>query len=156
MEWGRYPDPFEEFVRRVHREMQKLFEEVEREFMRFVPHDFDRIRVREPLVDIFKDKEGLIITAELPGVRKEDINLRFLDKRRLHILVESKKENEKQLENAIHIERAYNRFERVVYLPYPVKPETAKARFNNGVLEVKVKLDEKEVKKIEGVPVKVE
>lgn len=145
--------PFDDMIVRLQEDIRQLFNELTKELHQFNP---SIPTTREPLVDIFKDGKHLIIIIELPEVRKEDIHLKFLDNRRLYIYAENRNEFRKQLESAIHIERAYARFERVILLPYPVKPETAKAKFNNGVLEVKVEIDDKEIKKLEGIPVKIE
>jgi len=161
MVWGRDPygytgDPFDEFIRRLNEDMMRLMSEVEREFMNFTPTGFSRTGVREPLVDIFREKDTLVITVEMPGVRKEDISVKFLDKTTLEVSAEYKNTVDRKTEEAVYVERVYSRYNRIIKLPLPVKPETARARYNNGVLEIRVKIDEKEVKKIEGIPVKVE
>lgn len=154
--WGYTGDPFEEFIRRLNEDMMRLMSGVEKEFMNFTPAGFSRSGVREPLVDIFREKDTLVITIEMPGVKKEDINLRFLDKTTLEVSAEYKNTIDNRTEEAVYMERVYSKYNRLIKLPFPVKPETARARYNNGVLEVRVKIDESEVKKVEGVPVKVE
>ncbi|PKL52862.1 MAG: hypothetical protein CVV36_10185 [Candidatus Methanoperedenaceae archaeon HGW-Methanoperedenaceae-1] len=82
-------------------------------------------------------KNELYITAEMPGVEKEDIEV-------------SATENE-VLIKAGHGERKYNK---TVKTPGEVEPDSATAKYNNGVLEVTLRL--KTFMKPEGKSVKVE
>ncbi|MCS7109244.1 MAG: Hsp20/alpha crystallin family protein [Candidatus Micrarchaeota archaeon] len=76
---------------------------------------------REPLVDIINEKKNIKIIAELPGVRKEDIDL---------------KADEKTIE--IKVDTAERKYYKKLDLPAKIKPETADARYNNGVLEITI------------------
>ncbi len=73
----------------------------------------------EPLVDVVDGKDSVMIYAELPGVEKTDIGLSTTESA-LTISVTSKK----------------RRYHKEVSLPSRVDPETAKATYKNGVLEV--------------------
>ncbi|MEM4133639.1 MAG: archaeal heat shock protein Hsp20 [Candidatus Micrarchaeia archaeon] len=77
---------------------------------------------REPLVDIINEKNDIKIIAELPGVRKEDIELNA---------------TEKGLE--IKVDTPERKYYKKLELPAKIKPETADAKYNNGVLEVIIK-----------------
>ncbi|MEM3408046.1 MAG: archaeal heat shock protein Hsp20 [Candidatus Micrarchaeia archaeon] len=77
---------------------------------------------REPLVDVINEKNNIKIIAELPGVRKEDIELNA---------------TEKGLE--IKVDTPDRKYYKKLELPAKIKPETADAKYNNGVLEVIVK-----------------
>lgn len=77
---------------------------------------------REPLVDIINEKNDIKIIAELPGVRKEDIELNAA---------------EKGLE--IKVDTPERKYYKKLELPAKIKPETADAKYNNGVLEVIIK-----------------
>ncbi len=96
---------------------------------------------REPLVDVLEDDDYVTIVAELPGVDKEKIKIRATE--------------DKVIIRASNAERKYYK---EVELPVKVKPETAKATYRNGVLEIKLEKKEKKPKKEEeeGVEVKVE
>ncbi len=93
---------------------------------------------REPLVDVLEHKEEVAVIAELPGVRKEDIKL---------------KATEETL--AIRVDTQERKYAKLVKLRVKVKPETAKANYKNGVLEVKLKRKEPE-KEEKGKEVKIE
>lgn len=87
---------------------------------------------RKPLVDVIETDEEVQVIAEMPGVNKEDIELSA---------------SETKLE--IKAEGESRKYYEVVDLPDEVDPDSAKARYNNGVLEVvlKKKHPKKESKK---------
>lgn len=87
---------------------------------------------REPLVDIIEEKNKIKVIAELPGVSKADIDLNA---------------TEKNLE--IKVENAERKYYKSIELPAKIKPDTADAKYNNGVLEVSIEKKEpsKEEKK---------
>uniref|UniRef100_A0A7J2TIJ6 Hsp20/alpha crystallin family protein n=1 Tax=Archaeoglobus fulgidus TaxID=2234 RepID=A0A7J2TIJ6_ARCFL len=77
------------------------------------------IEERKPLVDVIETDNEIQVIAEMPGVKKEDIEL---------------KATERSLE--IKAEGETRKYHEVVNLPAEVDPDSAKARYNNGVLEV--------------------
>ncbi|MEM1643641.1 MAG: archaeal heat shock protein Hsp20 [Desulfurococcaceae archaeon] len=79
---------------------------------------------REPLVDVFEEKGEVVVIAELPGVDRDKISC---------IVSEDKK---KLTIRASNEERKYYK---EVDLPAPVDPESGKATYKNGVLEVRFK-----------------
>ncbi|MCX8201182.1 MAG: Hsp20/alpha crystallin family protein, partial [Candidatus Caldarchaeum sp.] len=92
---------------------------------------------REPLVDVFEDEKTVKVVAEIPGVKKEDIDL-TVDANRLTVKVDTE-------------ERKYYK---EVELPAEVLTSGVKAVYNNGVLEVV--LPKKEAGKTKGEKIKVE
>ncbi|PMB76351.1 MAG: heat-shock protein Hsp20 [Fervidicoccus fontis] len=92
---------------------------------------------REPLVDIFESGNLLTIVAELPGVEKDKIDVKVVDSKLI-----------------IRASNGDRKYYKEIELPKPVKPETAKAQYKNGVLEVKIEL--KEWEKEEGHKIKIE
>ena len=82
------------------------------------------------------DKE-IRITAELPGVTEQDIDI-SLDDDVLTIRGEKKFERKDDKENFHFVERSYGTFQRSLRLPFPVDPEQVQASFENGVLTVTV------------------
>ncbi len=77
------------------------------------------VEERKPLVDVIETDNEIQVIAEMPGVKKEDIEL---------------KATERSLE--IKAEGETRKYHEVVSLPADVDPDSAKARYNNGVLEV--------------------
>lgn len=73
------------------------------------------------------------VTAELPGVGPEDVEVTLSDGR-LVIKGEKKFEKEDKKAEYLHVECAYGSFQRVVDLPLPIDEEKVQAKFENGVL----------------------
>ncbi len=100
------------------------------------------LEAREPLVDVFEDEDKVTVIAELPGVDKDKIKVRIKDN--------------KLIIKASNGQKYYKEVE----LPAKVKPETAKAKFKNGVLEITIEKEKpkKVVEEVEeeGYEVKVE
>jgi HSP20 family protein len=104
-----------------------------------------------PAVEV-KEKEGkLLMTAELPGVKKDDVKV-HIDGDTLVVEGERKQEKEEKREGYYHSERSYGKFYRSILLPEGAKADQAAAQFNNGVLEVTVPIPEVKAKRQE-IPV---
>ncbi len=116
------------------------------------PFRFERI----PFIDVFETKNEVVVTAELPGVKKEDLKVNVSDKGiRITVREKEKKETEKKEEGGYRYEYS-SRFEGLdEYQSFPsaVDAVRAKATFKNGVLEVRIPKREKTV---EGKEVKIE
>lgn len=91
----------------------------------------------KPTVDIHETPEHYMVNAELPGVRKEDVNL-SLEGGVLTLTGERKSETETKDLKAHRIERSYGRFERSFALPETVDPDRVLADFKDGVLAIKL------------------
>jgi HSP20 family protein len=90
--------------------------------------------VRRPPADIMETDEAMIVTLELPGVEKKDIEITAVNE---DLSVSAKRFiGPEQGESAQKRERSYDLFKRSVKLPYSIKSEQAKAAFNNGLLTV--------------------
>lgn len=93
-----------------------------------------------PALELF-DRDGrVMIRAELPGMRKEDVHVRMIDHQ---LIIEGERRCEQQQqerEGYYRSEFNYGRFSRVVTLPERVDPEQVSARFENGVLEITLDL----------------
>lgn len=138
-------DPFRE-LRSLHDEMNRLFTGV-------VPAAFDRegfVRgVWSPSVDIFEDKDRLIVEAELPGMKREEFEL-SVENNILTLKGERKFEKKTEQDNYHRTERSYGSFVRSFTLPQTVTADGATADFENGVLRVSLpKREETKARKIE-------
>ena len=108
----------------------------------------DSDRVWNPSVDISESEEGFEFKADLPGMKKEDINI-ALKENVLSISGEKSHVDEKENKNFHRMERSYGKFERSFRLPSHIKADEIKASFKNGVLSVKVpKAEEAKAKEI--------
>ena len=86
-----------------------------------------------PACDVFEDKEGIKIVAELPGVTPEDVKL-SLENNVLTIRGEKKPVTGDTTERVHRYERSYGAFERSFSLPSTVDPEKVEAEYTNGLL----------------------
>ena len=102
-----------------------------------------------PSVDVFQDKDNVFIKAEVPGMKKEDIDISFQDGM-LTICGERKQESEVREGESFRSERFFGKFHRTVTMPTKVDPEKIKATYKDGVLTVELpKAAEARAKQIE-------
>jgi HSP20 family protein len=87
--------------------------------------------------DVSEDANALQISMELPGVRSEDVRL-SLENNILTIRGEKRQEVDENNERVHRFERVYGIFERTFALPNTVDPEKIDARFENGVLLIRI------------------
>ncbi|HID42168.1 MAG TPA: Hsp20/alpha crystallin family protein [Archaeoglobaceae archaeon] len=129
-------DPFDE-IRKIQHEINRMFSSIfARPSVASEMTSSDGIW-REPLIDIFEDESHVIVTAEIPGVDKEDIGLNVTEEG-LEIRAEKRKEKREETEKSRRLERSYTGFYRYIELPVEVVPEKATATYRNGILEVKI------------------
>ncbi|MEM2959207.1 MAG: Hsp20/alpha crystallin family protein [Candidatus Freyarchaeota archaeon] len=143
MFWEREPE--DEFERWMHRMMKRFWERYPKHFaFEFPP--FGRVsfepptpEVRSMYADIQETDKEIIIVAELPGVKKEDININATENR-VEISAEVKVDREETEEGREYIyrERTHKKFYRSFKLPVQVIPEKAAATYKNGILELKL------------------
>jgi HSP20 family protein len=105
-------------------------------------------RVWAPPVDIRESDEALTLTAELPGLTKEDVSI-TVENNVLTLTGERKFEKEAKGETFHRVERAYGGFSRSFTLPATVKTDQVEARFEHGVLTISLpKQEESKPRKI--------
>jgi len=88
-----------------------------------------------PPVDIVEEGDRLIFMAELPGVAREDIEVK-VENGTLTLRGEKRREKETGTESAHRIERLYGGFHRSFTLPTSVDTENIQARYKDGILEL--------------------
>jgi HSP20 family protein len=87
-------------------------------------------------IDVKEDDKSYIVHAEVPGVKKDDINV-SIDGNQVSISAEVKREKEdKQGEKVLRSERYYGKVHRAFALAQDVDQNNATARYENGVLEL--------------------
>ena len=130
-------DPFIE-LRRMQTEMSRLFMGLSAATAR----DF-------PPINIWLGENSVVVTAELPGVTRDDVTISLQED---VLALEGKREPKVQEDNVNwqRRERAYGTFSRAVQLPFRVDADKVRARFNNGILEIELqRLEADRPKKIE-------
>jgi HSP20 family protein len=99
-----------------------------------------------PSVDIFEDKNDVVVKAELPGIKKEDIDVTLTDDT-ISIAGEKKKEEEVEKKNYYRWESSYGSFARTFTLPAEVQTDKVKTQFKDGVLEIRIPKTPEAIKK---------
>ena len=94
-----------------------------------------------PAMDVHQDERQIEITAELPGVREDDIDLSIDDG---ILTLSGEKRSEREDRKSGYSERSYGRFERRLTLPANIDEEHCNAEFKDGVLRITIpKAEEK-------------
>jgi HSP20 family protein len=88
-----------------------------------------------PDIDVFQRGNELVIRADLPGLKKDDIRVDVTEES-VTIQGERKREHEEEREGGYRWERSHGSFSRVIPLPEGTIADQAKANFDNGVLEI--------------------
>jgi HSP20 family protein len=102
-----------------------------------------------PALDLYEDKDNFYVKAELPGMKKEEIDLSLHDGS-LSISGERKQETKAEEAEVYRAERFFGRFQRTVTLPTPVAVDRVKAEYKDGVLMVTLpKTEEAKPKRID-------
>jgi HSP20 family protein len=90
---------------------------------------------RDPLVDIYEEDEMVIVVMEVPGVDKDQVELRA-SPNELEVFAETS-------DGGPHPRK----YHKIIQLPTEINPDVAKARYQNGILEVKLSKVEQKIKK---------
>ena len=86
-----------------------------------------------PALDLFEDKDNLFVKVELPGMKREEIDV-SLHEGSLSISGERKSEEKHEDAEVYRAERFFGRFQRTVTLPTPVAADKVKAQYKDGIL----------------------
>ncbi|MEW5763272.1 MAG: Hsp20/alpha crystallin family protein [Bacillota bacterium] len=109
--------------------------------------------VAAPRVDVYQTEDEVVASAELPGIAsKDDIEV-VVTPDSLSIKGEVKRAREVKEEDYYHSERFYGSFSRTLPLPVEVKPDQARAKLANGILEVRIPKAEAGKPKTHRVPI---
>ncbi|MFH1394319.1 MAG: Hsp20/alpha crystallin family protein [Candidatus Micrarchaeota archaeon] len=135
----RYWDPFAD-MRRLMKEMDEAFESGSS-----LPAEWGP---RMPLSDIEDKGDELVLTAELPGMQKEDIKI-DIDRNSVTVSAERKHVDEKKKKDYYYCERSYSGYKRTFGLPEEIDPEGSEAEYREGLLKVTMKKVKKAAQKKE-------
>jgi HSP20 family protein len=145
----RYPSSFEE--------MEQMFEDFfQRRF--FAPSWMPRFKFPDitevsASVDMFEEGKDLVIKAEIPGMKKEEISIDFSGDA-VTISGEKKSEERTERKDYYRVERSFGSFTRKMRLPVDINVDKAQASFKDGVLEIRMPKSETEKQKVRKIPVK--
>ena len=109
-------------------------------------HPFERMgafsseHMLQPLMDYWQNEKEVGLSIELPGIEKKDIQLNVMDDR-VEFKAEKKNESRNEKKGLYHMERSYAGFYRSFPLPKNVNPSSTVAKFENGVLSLRIPKD---------------
>ncbi len=124
-------DPFKDLVT-LREKMNRLFEEA------FTGRGEEKDLVSgtwTPSVDIYETENSLVLTAEVPGIKEDDVEIKIEDNT-LILQGERKFEKETKEESYHRIERSYGSFYRSFTLPSSIDQDKIQAEHENGVLRI--------------------
>ncbi len=124
-------DPFEAL-----NSIGNLFESVARIPQRIIGN-YIASPYKMPDADIIDNGDSYTVKIDMPGVDKKDIKLRIVDNT-ITVHAEKSEEKENKGKNYYSKERMAMGYYRSIELPEPVKPNTAKAKMNNGTLSIDI------------------
>lgn len=134
------------------REFSKMFNSLENRFGISKSKDENdeyENAVWMPLTDIYEDKDKYTIKIDLPGIKKEDVKISYVDGR-LSISGERVQESEHKDSKWHRIERSFGKYYRSFNLPEHIQEDKINAEFKDGQLTVSVpKAEEAKPKEIE-------
>ena len=138
-------EPFRE-VMSLRQAMDRLFEDS------FVGLPHLKVNGRDFPMDMYQEKDNLVVKAALPGVKPEELDITIADDI-LTIRGEHKEEQETKEDDYLYRERYYGAFSRSVAIPMEVKSDKAAATFEEGVLTLTLpKADEIKPKRVKIKP----
>ena len=143
-------DPFRN-VAALQDRINRIFDE---SFSRTADLDDDiSMSAWKPLVDIYETDESIILKAELPGIKKDDVSVEVKDN---VLTLKGVRTEEKEIKekNYYRKERAFGTFSRAFNLQHRIQPDKIKARFKDGILKIEIPKPEEE--KPKQITVKVE
>lgn len=132
-------------LRRMQEDMERMFQGFgtrRRGWMSSAGEETDWM----PAIEAFQRGNEFLVRADVPGLSKDDLTVE-IGEDALTIQGERKHEEEEEREGVYRSERSYGRFYRVIPLPEGAVPDSAKAQFKDGVLEVVLQAPSQEVRR---------
>ena len=134
--------PFEVFLTNPFSLMRRMTDEMDRAFAEFNGSNAD-ISMWTPPVEVYQQDGQYVVRADLAGLRPDDVRVEVTDGA---LVIEGERIDEREQDRGrVHrTEIRYGRFSRVIPLPDEAKVDEARARFENGVLEVDIPVQQQQ------------
>ena len=139
---GLITSPFS-FMRRFGEGMEQLFADFG--VGGLMPRGFNELAAWAPQIEMFERDNQLVIRADLPGLKKDDVQIELRDDS-VVIQGERQEERKEEREGFYSTERTYGRFYREIPLPEGADTDEATATFRDGVLEITIPRGEGETR----------
>ena len=129
-------------MRRMSEEMNRMFGDLEPGW------GGGEERTWAPVIEVSQRDNNFMVRADLPGIKPEDVKLEINDD--AIVLAGERKSEHEETKGGVHVsERRYGRFYRTVPLPEGAKTDQARARFDNGVLEITIPSEQRKAQRRE-------
>jgi HSP20 family protein len=139
---GLITSPFS-FMRRLGEGMEQLFADFG--VGGLMPRGFNELAAWTPQIEMFERDKQLVIRADLPGLKKDDVQIELRDDS-VVIQGERQEKRKEEREGFYSTERMYGRFYREIPLPEGADTDEATATFHDGVLEIAIPREEGETR----------
>jgi HSP20 family protein len=93
----------------------------------------------EPFINLYENGDKLTITAIMPGIKREELNIELTDRT---LSIEGEKKNDYSNARYLRKERNFGKFKKTVTLPFDVNRENIKAALSDGVFTVSLEKSE--------------
>lgn len=130
----------------LHREVNRLFDDVFRDFGCSL---FGRT-ANWPSVEVSEDSKAIRVSAELPGMDENDVDVAFEDG---VLVLRGEKRADVEDKDRHYSEHYYGRFERVVPVPVAIDEDAIKATFKKGVLTVTLPKSKAQQEGVRRIPI---
>jgi HSP20 family protein len=128
--------------------LRRMSDEMDRMFGEFGSHRGREGSIWSPPIEVTEQDGRYVVRAELPGLNPADVKLEVTDEA---VVIQGERKSERdETKGGVHMtERMYGHFHRSIPLPEGAKVDDARARFENGVLEITVPVQEQRTKRRE-------
>jgi len=121
---------------RIIRDLENLEERMRSWHNRLFPLGEVELPFR-PAADLYETTEGLVLRLEIPGAVREDLGIDLVGQE-LIVRGQRRPLPPTNVSRVLHYEIAYGSFERSFHIPMAINPEGVRARYEHGILEVKL------------------
>lgn len=122
-------------------------------FWNFMDNSNSELSDISPKIQVTENKDAIKVTAEIPGINENDIDLKVSSDGYLSISGEKKNESIENTKDNYFSEISYGMFKRTIQLPWDLDYEATTARYNNGVLTVSIPKSQTEKQKFKKISV---
>jgi HSP20 family protein len=142
MKPAKYHENEKESLAPVSRTNSPFWPTLQRELDRFFGDPFANWLTGEPNIEdwtppvnVYEEKNNLVIKAELPGMKKDEFEI-YISGDYLNITGERRAEHEEKTVNIYRLERYFGHFHRMIPLPVPIKADAIEAHYRDGILTI--------------------
>jgi HSP20 family protein len=142
-------DDFFDPIFSLRREIDRMFDEI---FDGFGNSAYRSVNLR-PAIDITENDKELVISADMPGLDEKDLDVSLVGDV-LTIKGEKRAEHEQKNGGHHYVERRFGSFSRSVRLPFEVDDQEVEAKYDKGVLTIRVPKPAELQKAVRRIPIK--